>query len=152
MPMFTTFTHGELEWCTKGVRVLTRVMYQAYDNYRQNNSCKDSGIKRLFLWGKGFLKEIHKRLWIMNRIEDKCEANRALLVAKKGILFPAGRRENKLSPETLAKNSRTWDIDFKPKQVCWARVKPLTDKCWTLSMIWETLNPLGVQKRPTFSC
>lgn len=60
--MFTTFTHGELEWCTKGVRVLTRVMYQAYDNYRQNNSCKDSGIKRLFLWGKGFVKEIHKRL------------------------------------------------------------------------------------------
>lgn len=43
----------------------------------------------------------------MNRIEDKCEANRALLVAKKGILFPAGRRENKFSPETLAKNSRT---------------------------------------------
>lgn len=68
----------------------------------------------------------------MNRIEDKCEANRLLLVAKKVFLFPAGRRENKLSPETLAKNSRTWDIDFKPKQVCWARVK---------TPYWQVLDP-----------
>lgn len=45
----------------------------------------------------------------MNRIEDKCEAKRALLAGKKkkGILFPAGRGENKLRPEPLAKNSRT---------------------------------------------
>ena len=57
----------------------------------------------------------------MNRIEDKCEAKRALLAAKKkkkGVLFPAVRGENKLRPEPLAKNSRTSDIDFKPKQVC----------------------------------